>query len=287
MGQYGRIPDPFDALREQAPRTGLPVVNQGGTPTMPPTPFVKTVIPSPSLAGGPPGPVGAAAAPGQPPIVLPDGPPGYQSPGAQPAPADPWTPIKGNRKNAPPGWHKNIYNQGYLPGHRLRNGVGRELRHHQVHADQPSGQDQTQGQGQGQDQVQPQDQPPAMQEVKTTQTTTAPVGATAPAAAPRPAPPGGPYRLVGSRNDMPDWTELEALGRGHGITTPHGDLYRDAQGQLQLQLNDQGKAMYEQERGRMRQGFGVFPGHDDPGAPPPPLTPGIPAFNPFTGKWSA
>jgi hypothetical protein len=219
VGQYGRIPDPFDALRKQAPRTGPPVQNMGGTPTQAPTPAVKTVVPSPAVASGPPGPTGAAL-PSAPPLTLPAPPPGYQPPAMQGA------------MQPPPG------------------------------------------------------QPPAMQGtvVKKTETTTAPTPA-APAA-PQPAAPGGPYQVIGSRPQMPDMEELNALGTGHGITTPHGDVFRAADGRLMLQLNDQGKQAYEEERARKLSTFGHYPGHDDPGAPPPPLTPGLPSFNPFTGQWS-
>lgn len=216
MGQYGRMPDPFDALRQQTPRTGLPVTNQGGTPSMPPTPAVKTVIPSPALRSGNPGPT----SPGQPPISLPPGPPGY-TPGAE---------LGSPGGNSAPA--------------------------------------------------------PAMQQVKETKTTTSPANSQPLPAGPQPAPTGGPYRLVGSRPTMPEWQELEALGRGHGMTTPHGDIYRDQNGALQLQLNDEGKAAYEQERARIVQSYGAYPGHDDPAAPPPPITPGMPHFNPYTGQWT-
>jgi hypothetical protein len=85
---------------------------------------------------------------------------------------------------------------------------------------------------------------------------------------------------------MPSMEELDALSSGHGITTPHGDVFRDHTGKLMLRLNDQGKQAYEEERARKLGTFGVYPGHDDPAAPPPPLTPGVPSFNPFTGQWS-
>lgn len=222
MGQYGRIPDPFDALRKLAPRTGPPVQNMGGTPTLPPSPAAKTVVPSPAVATGPPGPQGQAL-PAAPPLTLPPPPPGYQAP-------------------------------------------------------QQAGQ---------QGAVQ---QPAAPTVVKKTETTTTPAPALGPNAmqspAPQPAAPGGPYQVIGTRPQMPTEDELMGLGTGHGITTPHGDVFRDHTGALKLRLNDAGKQAYEEERARKLGTFGAYPGHDDPTAPPPPLTPGLPSFNPFTGQWS-
>jgi hypothetical protein len=260
VGQYGRIPDPFDALRKQAPRTGPPVQNMGGTPSLPPSPTVKTVVPSPALQRGAPGPQGAAL-PAAPPLTLPPPPPGYK---AQEAPGE----------TTPPGWQANAFNRGYLPGHRPRDGYARALRAKIA------------GEGEGGPPQGPAD--PAMQPaptvVKTTQTTTQPMPQ-APAR-PQAAPPGGPYQVIGSRPEMPSEEELQALGHGQGVTTPHGDVYRGPDGSLKLRLNDAGKQAYEEERARKLSTFGVYPGHDDPAAPPPPLTPGIPSFNPFTGQWS-
>jgi hypothetical protein len=86
--------------------------------------------------------------------------------------------------------------------------------------------------------------------------------------------------------EMPNEDELAALGVGMGVTTPHGDVFRGPDGELKLRLNEEGKMAYEEERFRKLSTFGAYPGHDDPGAPPPPLTPGMPSFNPFTGQWS-
>jgi hypothetical protein len=58
LGQYPRQPDPFDALRQQAPRTGPPVNNQGGFPPLPPPPQVRP-LPTPTV-GGQPGPQAGA-----------------------------------------------------------------------------------------------------------------------------------------------------------------------------------------------------------------------------------
>lgn len=196
MAGHWTLPDPTDALRRLAPRTGPPVAKMGGFPAQPVGAQPKTTVPPPSPGAGTPGP----------------------QPGAQPAPA-------------------------------------------------PLGQA-------------PAQQPPAA-------TVTVKTGATAPAAQPAasalPAGPAepGPYQVVGALAHVPSAQELTALGTGRAYRTPHGDVYRNDQGKLMLRLNPDGMAALEQRRVERLQRFGDYPGMDDPAAPPPPIVPWLPSYNPW------
>jgi hypothetical protein len=104
----------------------------------------------------------------------------------------------------------------------------------------------------------------------------------APGAGLPPGPPEpGPYRLVGALPNVPSSQELSALGTGMGMRTPHGDVYRNDRGRLMLRLNPEGQAVIQQRTVERLQRFGAYPGQDDPEAPPPPIVPWLPSYNPF------
>lgn len=95
---------------------------------------------------------------------------------------------------------------------------------------------------------------------------------------------------IGRVDYTPTVDQLRAIAPGRALATPHGDIYRDAgTGKLRLRLNDAGKVAYQAARMQAVARFGKYPGHDDPNAPPPPIEPGVPNFNPFAvpgQEWS-
>jgi hypothetical protein len=203
MGAYGRPPDPFDALKQNAPRTGPPANNSGGFPPLPPPPAVKPPN-QPATSAGRPGP----------------------TQGAQPAPINPGLPPAPQAPAAPAG-------------------------------------------------------------ITIVQAPQAQPSTVGPPAAPQPAPSASGHRIVGQLDYVPAMHELEALGAGNAISTPHGEVYRDpATGALAWQRNQVGEAAYQAERASKAKAFGSYPWMHDPAAPAPPIEPGQPSYNPFAPRGS-
>lgn len=245
MGVSDRVPDPYASLRASAPRTGPGVPNMGGMPAQPNAPQRTNLPDQPSLRTAPPGPVPGASvqptAPGALPPVPPM-PPGYDPNKLASTVAPPPPP--------PPG---------PVPG----GAVGA------MHAAAP---------------------PAAMPAAQPAAPAPAPQAAPAQPEAPATWPPSAqptmpvPESLAPiSRVDYtPTVDQLRAVGPGQSLGTPHGDIYRDAgTGALRMRLNDVGKAAWQAARMQSVAKFGKYPGHDDPAAPPPPIEPGAPMFNPF------
>lgn len=94
-----------------------------------------------------------------------------------------------------------------------------------------------------------------------------------------------PYNVVATRARAPSSDELSALGTGNAFTTPHGDVFRDRDGRLKMNLSEAGKQRWQERRMEALRTFGTYPGMDDPEADPPPVVPGMPMFNPFEARW--
>lgn len=68
---------------------------------------------------------------------------------------------------------------------------------------------------------------------------------------------------------------------------PNGQVEKMDDGRIQVRgLSERGKARLEELVRVGEKSFGNYVGRDDPNAPKPPIVPGMPAFNPDTGKWS-
>jgi hypothetical protein len=63
-------------------------------------------------------------------------------------------------------------------------------------------------------------------------------------------------------------------------------IEKESTGRIKLRgLTDLGRERIEMERQKQLKDFGVWPGADDPSAPPPPVRPGGHSYNPYTGTW--
>ena len=87
-----------------------------------------------------------------------------------------------------------------------------------------------------------------------------------------------------TRNPSPNEMTKEApVGR---IQTPDYSVVKDKDGKFKdFQWSEAGKVKVEQNKQKMIQKMGKFPGHDDPNSPKPPIEPGEPFFNPYNGTW--
>lgn len=71
------------------------------------------------------------------------------------------------------------------------------------------------------------------------------------------------------------------------FNTPNGSFEKAEDGTVTIRgLSERGKQRLESLKKVGMKDFGDFPGSDDPNAPKPPIVPGMPAFNPYTGDWS-
>ena len=70
------------------------------------------------------------------------------------------------------------------------------------------------------------------------------------------------------------------------MEVPEGTIERGVDGLVGARLNDLGKRQWEATRQQMIRSYGDYPGKDDPNAPQPEFTPGVPAYNPFTNTWT-
>jgi len=80
--------------------------------------------------------------------------------------------------------------------------------------------------------------------------------------------------------------DVDLLPPGHSMDSHIGTITRNADGTLSVALNEEGQRVHNSLAAREFQTFGYFWGHDDPRAPKPPLIPGKPYLNAFTGKWN-
>lgn len=237
MGISRRGPDPYDALRKTAPRSGPPVPNMGGMPTQPNAPQRTNLPDRPAVRAAPPGPApsGVQAGAGGLPPLLPAPPSGAAAQGGALPPVPPMPPAIGT----PP------------------TGVLGEL-------------------------------------ASATPAATAPAPQAAPTTAeaqrPEPPPEATPDMLATVARGVPTAEQLRALAPGQGIETEHGHIYRDlGTGEVKLRMNPAGKAAYAAARVEAVKRYGRYPGMDDAGAPPPPVEPGKPNFNPWAvagQEWS-
>ena len=258
-----RPPGPMDRLRRQAPRTGPSVPNMGGINAVP-LPPQRTNLARPPMPAdsGRPGPVpGAGGA--RPTYPLPPT-ANVSSATGRPtfAPAGPVTPQQPPPTNLPMGTAPvEAGVEGEQPVEVAAPGAAPEV----APEEQVSGAPQL---GVG-EQAQPSQQPAQPLQPQ-------PLG-----------PPQVPgvdkgYQVSGQLDYVPETYELDGLQSGQAVSTPEGDVYRDrTTGKLKMRLNQQGKAAYQQARTEKLKRYGNYPGMEDPAAPPPPVNPRGPDFNPF------
>ncbi|MGH7411396.1 MAG: hypothetical protein ACREJ6_10130 [Candidatus Methylomirabilis sp.] len=68
--------------------------------------------------------------------------------------------------------------------------------------------------------------------------------------------------------------------------TPDATLEKDETGRVRVRgLTPEGHRKMGLIKQAMTKRYGAYPGMDDPNAPKPPIQPGMPAFNPYTGQW--
>jgi hypothetical protein len=73
---------------------------------------------------------------------------------------------------------------------------------------------------------------------------------------------------------------------GESADTPMGTVSRGPDGQPHILLSEQGRAHHAKLRAEEVTRYGDHPFKSLPGAPQPPITPGSPHFNPFSGRFT-
>ena len=84
---------------------------------------------------------------------------------------------------------------------------------------------------------------------------------------------------------VPNPQEIATLHPG-SYETPIGTLVKLPDGTSHVVLNQQGQSLYRQRFAESVNAFGQHPFANDPNAPPPPVNPNGPAYNPFSGQWA-
>ena len=97
--------------------------------------------------------------------------------------------------------------------------------------------------------------------------------------------PGTAKPMFRMDRNITDVKELEEAPEGV-FQTPQGTVEKMAGGKLKVkELSPEAKVKIEGIKQQQIAQFGDYPGRDDPDGPPPPVEPGQPWFNPFTGQW--
>lgn len=90
---------------------------------------------------------------------------------------------------------------------------------------------------------------------------------------------------VQAYSTMPNRTTIASMLPGSEAETPMGRISTGGDGKARITLNEQGQAQYRAAAARARKRYGATPFDTITGAPKPPIRPGKPNYNPFTG-WS-
>jgi hypothetical protein len=88
-------------------------------------------------------------------------------------------------------------------------------------------------------------------------------------------------------NRNPNSDEMRKSAPVGRIQTPDYSVEKTSEGTFRnFNMTEAGKRKLEEGKAKMVQKMGKFPGHDDPSSPQPPVDPGEPFFNPFSGQWT-